>query len=502
MATYYVDLDIAGTSGDGAELTPFSSGAFLAQTDPAGSGALVDEYYLKGSYSQSSDLDIKLFLSINPWNLATYGPWRIQVLDATLRIGDWITGSDWTLDGGILEVSESDGDGLGILNLEIEKETVNCTNMLLNAYVTPTTNSGNDPGPMNMRGCSIRRFLSNTPGVPVINVYDSVIYEESTKGAGTWALVVHLYNTEIPEVDLATFQSHVHRLSADDCTATDCEFSFSSASSMPGYASVQSDFSFDANVSVTGSGNYTAIPTGLFGNSRTTFDSISARNPVGAYYFDLTITTGGVGGTCSTSTMFIAIEDSVHRSIDHGITWVLRGSPVPGSSINGLAGTGNINLIYAAVNDNLYLSKDAGITWTLSGQSPLSPTIFNTIGGCGSVKVLYSAINDTIYRSKDQGSTWEERGIVNAGEVVGGVGSGGNINIVYASINDIIYRSDNAGLDWYLFNTPFPGTSLEGVSGSGNINTLLTATRSGDVVSFYISNNLGNSWELVADINV
>ncbi len=209
-------------------------------------------------------------------------------------------------------------------------------------------------------------------------------------------------------------------------------------------------------------------------------------------------------------------NDGVYKSIDGGVTWVLKNTgltPAPGThnmqtitvaptdpSILFVADGGigfnqglfkstdgadhwtqipffigtNVNslvvdaqssdIIYAANSRGIYKSTDGAINWTRvlpltnSGSVYISQSPFNP-------NVLFLAQRNGIYQTSDAGTTWTllTSGLpVNVNATSPVVFVPNNMNQMFIAYATGVYRSTNSGVSWSLINNGFNDTPTNG----------------------------------------
>jgi photosystem II stability/assembly factor-like uncharacterized protein len=164
----------------------------------------------------------------------------------------------------------------------------------------------------------------------------------------------------------------------------------------------------------------------------------------------------------------------VQKSVDFGVTWVIRRDGLAGPFIRTIAVDPlDPNRIYAG-GAGVFVSSDAGEHWSAANARPscfsvlalaIRPSDGVVFAGAGSV--FGFGLNRTscggVYRSTDGGKNWSAIGL--AGEYVTSVAiDAADPRTVYAgtnlvSLSDVggVFRSDDGGETWAPFRAGLPG---------------------------------------------
>jgi hypothetical protein len=200
------------------------------------------------------------------------------------------------------------------------------------------------------------------------------------------------------------------------------------------------------------------------------------------------------GGGFEASTIYLATDSGVWRSVDRGESWSevtreeqtretlawwgVASSPAQygttvrdaetGSSAGvevAVADSDDGSIVYAGTMGGVYKSVDGGATWKLANAGLTSSQVYGLFPDPVSPTVLYAATDSGIQKSSDGGASWDvvlAGGYYFAGEFVAGPNgtgsqSGGVSSMViapsspstlYAWNGDGVSRSDDGGATW------------------------------------------------------
>ncbi len=173
----------------------------------------------------------------------------------------------------------------------------------------------------------------------------------------------------------------------------------------------------------------------------------------------------------------------MHRSTDHGSTWVSTGLTIGGNYINAIHASGDTIVAYAG-SPRLIRSTDGGTTWT---DGPVPPTRGQSIFRRGSDIYLGSDI--ATHRSPDFGATWSQ---------LSGIGGTWTFamdgDALHAGTRPAVLRTKDMGQTWDTLSAGMPSgvdTWTLYVAGNKMVAGLQRASFSSGA---YISNDSGATW--------
>lgn len=190
--------------------------------------------------------------------------------------------------------------------------------------------------------------------------------------------------------------------------------------------------------------------------------------------------------------MYAAGHGVLFRSSDSGATWTSLIANLPGTDIHGFAADpANANVVFAhVVGAGLWGSQDGGVTWTLR-SSGAPPSTLNLAVSQGA-QTLYAAAGEAgLWRSPDGGQTWGRLGGV-AGDGVIAVAYHPTAQRLFATTVGAeagLYASDDDGATWTALG--LKGTLLAPAVSPHDVRRLLVIDDQGRL---YASTDGGLTW--------
>ncbi len=111
------------------------------------------------------------------------------------------------------------------------------------------------------------------------------------------------------------------------------------------------------------------------------------------------------------TTVYVAAEGGLFRSLDAGITWTLlkQDFAIPPSDVDVDPSDSNRLYVTMGTAPALYISTDGGKTLNPGSSSGGLPSVISQLEVSTDGKTLYAASGTRFFRSDDRGATWQER---------------------------------------------------------------------------------------------
>src|SRR5579859_1161359 len=223
----------------------------------------------------------------------------------------------------------------------------------------------------------------------------------------------------------------------------------------------------------------------------------------------------------------------VWKSINNGTSWTALTDSQPSLAVGAIAvdpRPGHTNMVYVGTGESnqsldnykgsgILVSNNSGTTWTQVGVSqfatPNRSTYFSRIAVDARTGNVFAASSIGLYESTDSGSTWNAASSVPAGiadDVA--INSSTSPSTIYTVIRfHGLYYSANGGPTWFPLTTGLPSgstfnrTSIAIAPSAPSVMYLAISDgfevySSGTYNGGYYSNNGGQNWFQMADLNV
>lgn len=188
------------------------------------------------------------------------------------------------------------------------------------------------------------------------------------------------------------------------------------------------------------------------------------------------------------NTIYAGTTDGLFRSTDNGLSWSIlfshewcRSFPVIGKEIyvNTLSG------------GNFYRSLDDGATWNLIATGW---NFKNYSAADDSCLFVVANASGGVWRSADKGITWEKTGLDDVNGLVF------MNNYLFAATYYSVQRTRDRGQNWQSANNGFDHLEITSlVSQNGRLYAAVSYGSPRRIPpNFYVSNNNGDSWDLLA----
>lgn len=186
------------------------------------------------------------------------------------------------------------------------------------------------------------------------------------------------------------------------------------------------------------------------------------------------------------NTVYACTTDGLFRSSDNGLSWSCFFSHewTWAFYVDG-------RYIYASPLGSFYRSVDDGVTWNLLATDLYLKNFFASDDSC-----LFVAVNASggVLRSRDKGTTWESAGLDDVNGLVY------MNNYLFAATNyNGVQRTRDRGKTWQSVNNGFDNLFISSLSiQNGRLYATVSYSWPPTPPKIYISNNNGDSWELLA----
>jgi len=185
------------------------------------------------------------------------------------------------------------------------------------------------------------------------------------------------------------------------------------------------------------------------------------------------------------NTVYACTTDGLFRSSDNGLSWSCFFSHewTWGFFVDG-------RYIYASPLGSFYRSLDEGATWNLLATDLYLKNFFASDDSC-----LFVAVNASggVLRSRDKGMTWESAGLDDVNGLVF------MNNYLFAATYNGVQRTQDRGKTWQSANSGFDHLEISSLSiQNGRLYATVSYGWLPAPPKIYISNNNGDSWELLA----
>jgi photosystem II stability/assembly factor-like uncharacterized protein len=161
-------------------------------------------------------------------------------------------------------------------------------------------------------------------------------------------------------------------------------------------------------------------------------------------------------------TLYAVTQNSISKSLDHGVSWSAENNGLPGNSIPALAiDTQNSSTVYAGVSGGgdftggVFKSTDGGMNWKRfavpSGGGVEGLTIDSQ-----DPSTLYAWNAQGLYRTTDGATSWNRIGPINYNSVLDLVVDPHNSSSIYGVSANGLVKSTDGGASWTSINSGLP----------------------------------------------